>query len=56
MRRWKSKVQKIEKQDTKNEDKKESKSQDSTDQFTDDPVLNIEAIKHEIGHNWDVHF
>ncbi|WP_342601829.1 spore germination protein [Peribacillus sp. FSL E2-0159] len=56
MRRWKSKVRKTEKQATKNEDKQESKSQDSTDQFTDDLVLNLEAIKQEIGHNWDVHF
>ncbi|MFD6440917.1 hypothetical protein ACFWDG_14110 [Peribacillus sp. NPDC060186] len=36
MRRWKSKVRKIEKQATKNEDIQESKSQDSSDQLTDD--------------------
>ncbi|MFD4817678.1 spore germination protein [Peribacillus butanolivorans] len=56
MRIWKSKVRKIEKLATKNENKHDSISQDSSDQLTDDLALNLEAIRHEIGHNWDVHF
>ncbi|WP_170974046.1 spore germination protein [Peribacillus simplex] len=56
MKERKSENRKKGKHTNKNENKQEYKSQDSTNQFTDDLVLNLEAIKQEIGHNWDVHF
>ncbi|MCZ0874553.1 spore germination protein [Peribacillus frigoritolerans] len=55
MKEWISKIGKKGKGTDK--DKQEANtSQDSTDQFTDNFNLNLEMVKQEIGHNWDVHF
>lgn len=55
MKEWKSKISK--KGKVTNKDKQEAyTSQDSTNQFTDNFILNLELVRQEIGHNWDVHF
>ncbi|WP_420801538.1 spore germination protein [Priestia aryabhattai] len=56
MKRWKSKMRKIGKSTDENESKQKSASRDSTNQFTDDLTINLEVIRKEISHNWDVHF
>lgn len=55
MKDWISKINK--KGKVTNNDKQESStSQGTTGQFTDNFILNLEMVKQEIGHNWDVHF
>ncbi|MFE4046787.1 spore germination protein [Priestia sp. YIM B13490] len=56
MKKWKSQIKKVGNYTKENENKQESASRDSTNQFTDDFTLNLEFIRKEIGHNWDVHF
>ncbi|MBY0030856.1 spore germination protein [Priestia aryabhattai] len=56
MKRWKSKMRKIGNHANENENKQESASQDSTNQFSDEFILNLEVVRKEIGHNSDVHF
>ncbi|PGY07940.1 spore germination protein [Bacillus sp. OV166] len=56
MRERKLKVRKKEKQPNKIEDQQESKPQGSNHLITDDLTLNLELVRQEIGHNWDVHF
>ncbi|WP_412762435.1 spore germination protein [Priestia megaterium] len=56
MKRWKLKIRKIGQLTDENENKQESASRDSTDQLTDEFTLNLEVVRKELGHNWDVHF
>ncbi len=56
MKKWKSKIRKIGNHANENEKKQESVSQDSTNQFTGELALNLEVVRKELGHNWDVHF
>jgi len=56
MKKWKLKIRKIGQLTDENENKRESASSASTDQLTDEFTLNLEVVKKEIGHNWDVHF
>ncbi|WP_434092396.1 spore germination protein [Priestia megaterium] len=56
MKERKSKIRKIGKHANKDENEQGSMSQTSTDQFIDDFTLNLEVVRKEIGHNWDVHF
>ncbi|MFP7159411.1 spore germination protein [Priestia aryabhattai] len=56
MKMKKSKIRKIGKPTDENENKQKSVYRASTNQFTDDFTLNLEVVKKEIGHNWDVHF
>jgi spore germination protein len=50
------KMRKIGKHANENENKQESASEDSTNQFSDEFILNLEVVRKEIGHNSDVHF
>ncbi|MFK7681537.1 spore germination protein [Priestia megaterium] len=52
----KMKMRKIGNHANENENKQESTSQDSTNQFSDEFILNLEVVRKEIGHNSDVHF
>ncbi|WP_434499922.1 spore germination protein, partial [Peribacillus frigoritolerans] len=55
MKEWISKISK--KGKVTNKDNLEAyTSQDTTGQFTDNFILNLELVRQEIGHNWDVHF
>ncbi len=56
MKRWKSKMRKTGESTDENESKQKSASRDSINQFTDDLTINLEVIRKEISHNWDVHF
>ncbi|WP_175415564.1 spore germination protein [Priestia megaterium] len=56
MKKWKSKIRTIGNHANENEKKQESVTQDSTNQFTDELALNLEVVRKELGHNWDVHF